>query len=353
MVALFYFWAKLSPGQNGAFAMIKPALVPAEWATQQDIWIGWPSDTENWPDDLDGARGEVAAFAKACSARMAVHLVAGNARAAANAGEHCAGFARIHHLPMGDIWLRDTGPIFVSDGAELTGLTFGFNGWGGRYVLDGDTQTADAILGVTGHKARRSDFTLEGGSLDHNGAGTLLTTRQCLLNENRNSGWTEEIAEAHLKAAFGADRVVWLGDGLEGDHTDGHVDNIARFIGPSRVVCQHPSGEDDPNADTYARIAAGLKAAGFEVVTIPSPGKVLDRAGEVAAASHVNFVFANGAIIMPIYNETYGDAAQRALQDAMPEYEIIGLPSKHILSGGGSFHCISQQVPAVQERRAR
>lgn len=323
---------------------------PPEWARQHAIWIGWPSDTENWPHDLDGARAEVAGLAKACSASMTVNLVAGNATAAQNANAACAPFARVHQLPMGDIWLRDIGPIFCQTGQTLAGLTFSFNGWGGRYILEGDTQTADAILAITGHQGVRSDFILEGGSIDNNGAGTLLTTRQCLLNENRNTGWTETLATEKLKTAFGAKRIVWLGDGLEGDHTDGHVDNIARFIGETRVVCQHPSGPDDPNTDTYGRIAADLKAAGFDVVTIPSPGRVLDREGEVMAASHVNFVFANGTIIMPVYNAEKGEAARRALADALPAFKVMALPSKHILSGGGSFHCISQQVPSIHDR---
>ena len=320
---------------------------PPEWAQQNAIWIGWPSDLENWPDDLSGARLETAEFAAACADMLDVHLVASTGEAASNAKHHCPSVKAVHVLPMGDIWLRDTGPIFVTCESSLAGLTFDFNGWGGRYVLPGDTETAEAILAVTGHKALKQAFILEGGSIEHNGAGILITTRQCLLNPNRNSGWDEAKASRALKATFGASRIVWLQDGLIGDHTDGHVDNIARFLGPQRVVCQRPSGNDDPNGQIYAAIERELRDAGLNVMTIPSPGRVLDRGGNIAAASHLNFVFVNSRVIMPVYDEIYGPAAQKALQALLPSHEVVALPSRHILSGGGSFHCISQQMPAT------
>lgn len=325
--------------------------LPPEWAPQTSVWIGWPSDLVNWPHDLEGARDEIAALAAALAPHVMVNLVAATPEALQAAQNTCPAPIRTHLLPMGDIWLRDTGPVFSHMDGALLGLTFSFNGWGGRYILDGDTQTADAILGVTGHAGRRHDFILEGGSIDHNGAGTLLTTRQCLLNPNRNKGWTQARGEAALKVAFGASRVVWLGDGLAGDHTDGHVDNIARFIGKNRVICQHANGPDDPNSAVYAQIQADLAAAGLDVVTIPSPGRVLDGEGEVAAASHMNFIFANKLVVMPVYDTETGETARAALAQLLPGHTVIGLPSIHVLSGGGSFHCISQQVPALPQTK--
>lgn len=329
-----------------AVHMANHLVWPPEWAPQKAIWIGWPSDLDNWPEDMDGARVEVAAFAAACDGLLDVHLVASTEHAATSARHHCPKATGVHVLPMGDIWLRDTGPVFVVVEGEIAALTFDFNGWGGRFILEGDTETADAILSITGHASKRHDFILEGGSIDQNGAGMLLTTRQCLLNPNRNAAWDEAKATKALQKAFGASRIVWLGDGLIGDHTDGHVDNIARFIGPQRVVCQRPGGDDDPNHQIYAAIERDLRAAGLDVVTIPSPGRVSDCAGNVAAASHLNFVFANSRVIMPIYDEAQGTAAQAALQALLPQHEVIALSSRHILSGGGSFHCISQQIPA-------
>lgn len=329
---------------------LQPVL-PPEWAPQRAVWIGWPSDLINWPHDLVEARGEIAGLAHSLSSVLEVNLVAATPEAAQKARQLCPDPIKTHLLPMGDIWLRDTGPIFCFADSALHGLTFAFNGWGGRYVLEGDTEIADAILESMALEGCRYDFILEGGSIDHNGAGVILTTRQCLLNPNRNVGWDEPKAEAALKAALGASRIVWLGDGLAGDHTDGHVDNIARFVGENRVICQHATGADDPNRQTYAQIHSDLKAAGFEVLTIPSPGRVLDREGEVAAASHMNFIFANRRVIMPVYNDEIGEDARRTLAEALPQHNVIALPSRHILSGGGSFHCISQQVPASPERK--
>lgn len=321
-------------------------LLP-EWAAQDAIWIGWPSDTGNWPHDLAGARAEIAALVRACTGASAIHLVAGNIEAARAAADTCGDIARIHTLPMGDIWLRDTGPVYAINAGELVGLTFSFNGWGERFVMAGDTDTASAMLSALGHKERRHAFVLEGGSIDHDGTGVFLTTRQCLLNGNRNPGWTEATASVELERAFGAQRIIWLGDGLVGDHTDGHVDNLARFIGPGRVVCQHPTGADDPNAAVYAQAEADLVAAGLDIVSLPSPGRVLDQAGDVVAASHLNFIFVNDRVILPVYDEMHGETACQALGAALPDHDIIALPSRHILSGGGSFHCISQQMPAL------
>lgn len=322
--------------------------VPAEWAQQRAIWIGWPSDHENWPGPhLEGARIEISDLAALVAKQVDVHLVAGNVAAAEVAQKMCGDVARVHNLPMGDIWLRDIGPVFARSDTGLVGLTFDFNGWGGRYIMEGDTRTADAILAITDTPSRRHEFILEGGSVDHNGQGALLTTRQCLLNPNRNPGWRDVEATANLKSAFGASEVIWLDEGLAGDHTDGHVDNLARFVGPEHVVCQSPSGTDDPNAAVLEKVKNDLVAAGLNVTEIPSAGHVLDDDGKLAAASHMNFIFANQLVVLPIYDAARGEAARLALAQALPQHDVVALPSNHILSGGGSFHCISQQVPDI------
>ena len=181
----------------------------------------------------------------------------------------------------------------------------------------------------------------------------MLTTRQCLLNPNRNPGWTEAAAEAALAAALGARKVLWLGDGLANDHTDGHVDNLARFVAPGVVACPVATGRDDPNAEIYAETARTLshlrdsRGVALQVARIPSPGRVEDEDGKVVPASHMNFLVANGAVIMPTYGDTDASAiALEALADLFPERKVIGLPSRALLTGGGSFHCISQQEPA-------
>jgi agmatine deiminase len=247
---------------------------------------------------------------------------------------------------FGDIWLRDTGPIFAMAAGRLSALRFANNGWGGKYVLPGDDTVGDIVARTARAPVTRFDFVLEGGALEHDGAGTILTTRQCLLNANRNSGWSQTQAETQLKAALHAKRVLWLEDGLLNDHTDGHVDNLARFIAPDTVVCQAASGADDPNASLYDTIAEELRALHLNVQRIPSPGRILSADGEVMPASHMNFIIGNEAVVVPVYQQQYGGAAVRALQQLFADRRVVGVDSSHLLSGGGSFHCITQQQPA-------
>ncbi len=249
----------------------------------------------------------------------------------------------------GDVWLRDTAPIFAS-GNEAA--AFRFNGWGGKYELPGDEQVADQIAGWTGANLTRHDFVLEGGAIDHDGAGTVLTTRQCLLNPNRNLGWREGHAERALAESLGARKVLWLDQGLMNDHTDGHVDNLARFVAPGVVACPMAFGDDDPNAAIHDKAAETL--AGFtdaegrrlKVIRIPSPGRIKDDEHHVVPASHMNFLIANGAVILPTYESVASKFAIQALETLFPDRAVIALPSTALLTGGGSFHCISQQVPA-------
>ena len=209
---------------------------------------------------------------------------------------------------------------------------------------------------IAGHSAAGllpHGLVLEGGAVDHDGAGTVLTTRQCLLNPNRNSGWDHETAEQALASALGARKVLWLGEGLMNDHTDGHVDNLARFVAPGVVACPMGYGRNDPNTSAYDAAARDLAAmtdadgARLKVVRIPSPGRIADEDGRAVAASHMNFLIANQAVIMPLYGDEHAGAlALEALGMLFPGREAIGLSSRAILSGGGSFHCITQQEPA-------
>jgi agmatine deiminase len=194
---------------------------------------------------------------------------------------------------------------------------------------------------------------LEGGAIDWDGEGTVITTRECLLNPNRNPGMSEEEAERWLYEALGFTRVIWLDGGLANDHTDGHVDNIARFIAPGRVVCQEPFGSDDPNAkrldEIYRALAASTDASGrkLDVLRLPSPGRVVDAEGQVMPASHMNFIIGNAHVVMPTYAtpRAWEEAVIR-LQKEFATRTVWPLPAKAILSGGGAFHCITQQQPA-------
>ena len=219
--------------------MIAP--VPAEWSPHRAMWLGFPSHAELWEDNLEPAQAETAALARALAGpgkeRVRLMVRGDAAELAARALlDDVAGVEIVRGL-FGDVWLRDTGPIFLERDGLATAQAFRFNGWGGKYLLEGDEIVAEQIAAAAGAPLITASCVIEGGALDHDGFGTVLTTRQCLLNANRNSGWSEGEAEAALTASLGARAVLWLGDGLANDHTDGHVDNLARFVAPGVVAC--------------------------------------------------------------------------------------------------------------------
>ena len=334
--------------------MISP--VPAEWSEHRALWLGFPSHAELWEQNLVPAQAEVAALARALAGPGGerVRLLACGDAAEAAALRLLGGARDVEVVrgQFGDVWLRDTGPIFLADGETPVAAGFRFNGWGGKYVLAGDETVAEQLAAAAGTPLRLNDFVLEGGALDHDGFGMVLTTRQCLLNPNRNPGWTQADAEAALAASLGARRVLWLDQGLVNDHTDGHVDNLARFVAPGVVACPVAFGRDDPNAQVYdetARLLAGMtgaRGAPLQVARIASPGRIEDADGRVVPASHMNFIIANDAVIAPMYDAASGAFALEALRSLFPERTVIGLPSRALLTGGGSFHCITQQEPA-------
>jgi agmatine deiminase len=322
------------------------ALPLPEWAPHQAVWIGFPSAADLWLEDLAPAQAEVAAFAAAVHADGAgeqVWLVAADESAAAEARRR-APFARVIIEPFGDIWLRDTGAIILGSGAERRAQGFHFNGWGGKYELEGDDSIGGRLAVEAGIAYDQADWILEGGAIDGDGSGIFITTEQCLLNPNRNPGFDKDEVQERLRRNLGAARVVWLGDGLLNDHTDGHVDNLARFVAPNRVAIPEAT-TDDPNAQAYADAAEALLDADLEVVAIPSPGAV-ERDGEVIPASYMNFYIGNAAVVVPLYGAPNDGAAVDAIQQLFPGRKVAGLRADHILTGGGSFHCISQQVPA-------
>jgi agmatine deiminase len=309
------------------------------------VWIGFPSDPELWLADLGPAQAEVAAFAAAVHAGGAgeeVRLVAAQEQAAAAARE-LAPFATVVVEPFGDIWLRDTGPIVTGSAAARRAVGFRFNGWGGKYDLPGDDSIGKRLAASGGLPYEKSAWVLEGGAIDHDGKGTVITTEQCLLNANRNALSREDV-EQRLREDLGFQRVVWLGCGLLNDHTDGHVDNLARFVAPGRVAIP-TAAQDDPNEDVYRDAARRLADAGLDVTTVPSPGRLENEDG-VIPASYMNFYIGNAAVVVPQYGAANDAAAVEAVQALFPGRTAIGRRADHVLTGGGSFHCISQQLPA-------
>jgi agmatine deiminase len=322
-----------------------PYFAP-EWSPHQAVWIGFPSAPDLWLDDLAGAQEQVAAFARAVRAEgkgEVVRLICANENAAEAALALKMG-AEIHVLPFYDIWLRDTGPLVIEVDGERVALDYRGNGWGGKYPSPLDDALANRLAVSANLPREPRSMILEGGAIDVDGAGLLVTTEQCLLNENRNPLMSREDIEAQLRVDLGIERVLWLGEGLVGDHTDGHVDNLARFLAPGVLALPEPDGPDDPNAEVYGDAWARAQAFGVEVVPLPSPGRILID-DKIAAASYMNFYIGNAAVVVPTHGAANDDAAVKALAPYFPDRLVVGLPTNHILTGGGSFHCISQQVP--------
>ena len=323
--------------------------MPAEWAPHDWVWIGFPTNPAEWPGAFDGARRQIAAFASAVHAGgrgEEVRLVVANdadanaARALTDPG------VTIIVQALGDVWLRDTAPIAVTGAGGRALVDFGFNGWGGKYRMPGDEDIGARLAATTGLPTATQNWIFEGGAVDTDGTGLFVTTEQCLLNPNRNPDLDRGKIETLLAGSLGLSDMLWLGDGLLGDHTDGHVDNLARFVAPGVLALPIATTDDDPNAAIYADARARAKAHGVEVADIPSPGLVLVD-GEAIPASHMNFYIGNAAVIVPVYGQPNDQAALDALAPFFPGRDIVGMPSDAILSGGGSFHCCSQQMPSV------
>lgn len=322
-------------------------ILPPEWAPQDWLWIGFPHAEDEWPGVLARAQEQIAAFANAVAdSGQEVRLLVRDAANEARAASLVSASVRLERRRYGDIWLRDTGPLTVVEGGERRALRFGFNGWGGKYLMDGDLVVGETIARDAGLPVEDHDWVLEGGAIDVDGSGRLVTTAQCVTNDNRNPALSQDDAAARLREAFGVQEVIWLGDGLRNDHTDGHVDNLARFVAPNALALPVPSGDDDPNAQAYADARARIGRTTLSLFEIPSPGRVT-LGDEVVPASYMNFAITNALVVVPTYGSVHDAAAVAAIGELFPTRRAIGLPAEAILAGGGSFHCASMQMPAT------
>lgn len=324
-------------------------MMPAEWAPHEAVWIGFPHLAEEWAGQIDAARRDVAAFANAVhdgGRGEEVRLVVNDERQAEIAAKLVDAGVRILVQPLGDIWLRDTGPIVAGSGAARRARNFRFNWWGEKFVMPGDQEVGAALAHGSGLPVDEQDWVLEGGAIDVDSTGLCVTTEECLLHTNRNPTLTRADIAVRLHQSLGIERLLWLGKGLIGDHTDGHVDNLARFVGEGRLAIPVAADGDDPNAAIYADARARTAAFGaVEIVDLPSPGRV-ELDGELAAASYMNFYIGNTTVVVPTYGAANDDAAVDALAALFPDRRAVGVPARGIIAGGGSFHCSSQQLPA-------
>ncbi|WP_066774317.1 agmatine deiminase family protein [Croceicoccus mobilis] len=322
--------------------------MPPEWAAQDWLWIGFPHDPVEWPEALPRAQEQIAAFASAVAETgQEVRLIVRDAANEARARQLASAAVRLERRTYGDVWLRDTGPLVLTDGAGgRKAMRFGFNGWGGKFEMEGDQTIGAEIARDAGLEIETADWILEGGAIDGDGTGTVVTTEQCLLNPNRNPSLSREDIEMRLCRDLGFGRVVWLGDGLLGDHTDGHVDNLARFVGPGRIAIPRGTGADDPNAAIYADAARRARDAGLEVALMPSPGLV-SAGDEAEPASYMNFTITTHMVAVPIFGSDHDEAAVATVKELFPDRVVKGLPADAVLAGGGGFHCASQQMPSA------
>lgn len=323
-------------------------LMPPEWAPQERLWIGFPGDPAEWPAALPAAQSQAAAFASAVAdAGQPVTLLVRSEADLAIARSLAAPAVTVQHMPFGDVWLRDTGPLGIrgADGTRAL-VDFDFNGWGGKFRMPGDEDIGARLAATTGLPCRHVPMIFEGGAVDTDGTGLFVTTEQCLLNRNRNPGLDRRQIETLLAGSLGLSAMLWLGDGLVNDHTDGHVDNLARFVAPGVLAVPQATTPDDPNTAIYADAAERARVFGLEIAPMPSVGRY-EVDGAIVPASYMNFCITNRAVIVPQYGVANDEAALEALAPFFPGRALVGLPSDAILRGGGSFHCMSQQLPAA------
>jgi agmatine deiminase len=326
---------------------------PPEWDRHTACWLAWP-DHADWGPGLEPAR---AGFLELCAAlgeseRLEVLVPDLAAEERIRAYLPAGANVNAHRLRYGDVWLRDSGPVFVRDADRLAAACFRWSGWGGKYLYVGDEDLAGRIADAAGARRIESELVFEGGALDTDGEGTALTTRECLLNPNRNPQLGEAEIEAALASALGVERLLWLDRGLANDHTDGHIDNIARFVAAARVVCMEPAGRADPNREVLRAIAAELSSfrdaadRPLEVVRVPSPGRVEDERGALLPASYLNFYVANDSVVVPVYGTPQDQEAVDILAELFPGRRAVGLDARAILAGGGgAFHCMTREQP--------
>ncbi|TVR51117.1 MAG: agmatine deiminase family protein [Puniceicoccaceae bacterium] len=334
--------------------------MPAEWAHQEAVWLSWPHKTESWPGFFEAIPPKFAEIAALISRFQEVRIncaaeLQDTARHWLDASGAVPGRIRLFDHATDDAWCRDHGPIFVKhrETGEVAATDWRYNAWGDKYPpYEQDNRIPGLIAEALGLRRFVFDSVLEGGSIDVNGAGLLLTTEACLLNPNRNPGLDRGAVERMLRDGLGVDGILWLGDGIEGDDTDGHIDDLSRFFredGIVTVVDPDPASPNhEPLRENLARLRTLRTPAGrpFDIRELPMPERC-EREGQVMPASYANFLIINGAVLYPTFRQPARDfQAGVVLADCFDGRQIIPVDCLDLVWGLGTLHCISQQQPA-------
>ncbi len=334
--------------------------MPAEWTPHEATWLAWPYDRVTWPNRVPKAEDVFIQMMRALTPHERVDLLVKDARMEEKvrprlADEKIANVT-LHRIKYVDSWIRDYGPTFVRDGAgRIAFVDWRFNAWGNKYdtLLKDDAipPLLEPILGVPRYEA---NLVMEGGSIEVNGAGVVLTTEQCLLNPNRNPDLSRGQIEKSLREFLGVEKVLWLKDGVEGDDTDGHIDDLARFVGERTVVA---AVEDDPKDANHAILRHNLQRLHaftdardrpLEIIEFPMPGEVDSDEGRLPA-SYANFYIGNGAVLLPTFGHANDVRAQTILERLFPGRRVVPIRCEDLVWGMGTLHCVSQQQPAAAQ----
>ncbi|MFT5447474.1 MAG: agmatine deiminase [Gammaproteobacteria bacterium] len=333
--------------------------MPPEWAPHAATWISWPHNAQTWPNRLARAERAMAIAVSALSAGEHVHvnvLDAAHERHVRECLRLCDAHldvVHVHHLPTNDAWCRDHGAIFVTrdtSNSPLAAINFGFNAWGGKYPhWDLDNAIPRAMARILDVPCFDAGLILEGGSIDVNGDGALLTTEQCLLNPNRNPGMNRDDIEQALRDFLGVTQIIWLAKGIEGDDTDGHIDDITRFVSRNCVLTS-TAPTDDPNHAALAANLARLRntrlidGTPLELLELPTPS-LHDKNGHPLPASYANFYIGNDVVLMPAYGGETDEIAAGIIAGCFPKRKLRAIDCSDLVYGLGALHCLTQQLP--------
>jgi len=324
---------------------------PPEWQEHKSTWFSFPHNLNEWNEArLETIQDWFISLYDLILGYEDVDLIFTNQDLLNSAEQKLKALKkkkfelRTYMIPNNDIWIRDYGPFFIKNGEETEILDFGFNAWGEKFPpWDLDNQVPKALSEKFSYPRQEFGMIMEGGSLEFSGNGIIMTSEQCLLNKNRNPSMTKSEIEQELKSAFDIEEVIWLKDGLEGDHTDGHIDDFARFVSKDTVmICQ--AKEDDINHKRLVENRKNLETRNLEIIDLPLP-KVMSLDGERLPNSYANFIFVNGAVIVPIFNCKQDKEALEIFKSSFPSREILAIDSTLLIEEGGGLHCASKQEP--------